>query len=79
MSRPRQYTTPAERQAANRRRRDDERAELHDALYRLENAVWEASYRGDPLALVCRASSNITLLTRLVAAFERRPAPDAPG
>jgi hypothetical protein len=76
MPRPREYATPAERQAANRHRRDEERDCLYNALHRLENAVWEASYRGDVLALECRASKTITMLSRLAEAFERGQASD---
>lgn len=79
MPRSRQYATPADRQAANRKRRHEEHANLYDALYRLENAVWEASYRSDPLATACRASDIPAMLNRLAEAFENRPSLEVPA
>jgi len=73
MSRPKEYETPAARQAAHRKRKADEDAALMDALYGLENAMWEASYRGDDLALACRTNSLRGMLMRLRSAFETRP------
>lgn len=72
MSRAREYETPAARQAAHRKRKADEDAVLMDALYGLENAIWEASYRGDALALACRSNSLLGMLKRLTTTFETR-------
>lgn len=76
MGRPKKYATAAERQAAHRERKETKDGDLVTQLYNLERAVWEASYRGDPLALACRSSSLPTMLERLQVAFEARSKPD---
>jgi hypothetical protein len=73
MPRPRQYATEAARQAAHRTRTQANADQLHSCLYRLEEAMWDASERGDPLALACRASSLETMLARLTDAFKSLP------
>ena len=76
MGRPKKYATSADRQAAHRERKETQDGDLRTLLYDLERAVWEASYRGDPLALACRSSSLPTMLERLQIAFEARSKPD---
>ena len=73
MPRPREYATAAARQAAHRARTVAKADELRFALYQLEEALWDASSRGDPLALACRSSSPTTMLSRLTQAFKERP------
>ena len=46
---------------------------LMGQLYALEQALWAAGDRGDPIAMECRASSIPTMLARLTQAFESRP------
>ncbi len=75
MPRPRQYATEAARQAAHRMRTQTNVDQLHSCLYQLEEALWDAGDRGDPLALACRASSLETMLARLTDAFKGLPAP----
>lgn len=73
MPRPRQYATEAARQAAHRTRTQAATDQLHSGLCRLEEAMWDAGDRGDPLALACRASSLKTMLARLTDAFKSLP------
>lgn len=73
MPRPRQYATEAARQAAHRTRTQANADQLHCCLYQLEEAMWDAGDRGDPLALACRASSLETMLARLTDAFKNLP------
>ena len=73
MPRPRQYATEADRQAAHRTRTQANADQLRERLYRLEEAMWDAGDRGDPLALACRASSLETMLARLTNAFKSLP------
>jgi len=69
----RQYATEAARQAAHRTRTQANTDQLHSCLYQLEEAMWDAGDRGDPLALACRASSLETMLARLTDVFKSLP------
>jgi hypothetical protein len=70
MPRTRQYQTQAEKQAAYRQRESKKDDALYARLYALERAVWEASERGEPVALACRATTLTAMLDRLIAHFE---------
>ena len=72
MPREREYDSHANRQAAYRKRQQDEQRETRGVLLRLENAIWEASYQGDKLALDCRAATLDAMLLLLAQLFEKR-------
>lgn len=93
MGRPRQYATPAERQAAYRHRLQDTTVlvdrqtleQLDTRLALLQEAVAPLARRGDPLAQRVSRTSLVTLLDILTEWFQEqealgttRPAVDRP-
>lgn len=82
MSRPKQHASAATKQAAYRARLKATTAvvdrvaldHLHAQLEKLQGVILQAAQRGDALAQQCQASSMDTLLEKLIAAFEARPA-----
>ncbi|HET6384344.1 MAG TPA: hypothetical protein VFJ58_13205 [Armatimonadota bacterium] len=78
MGRPRLYTSAALRQAAYRRRRDEQTVLvdrrsldlLHQNLDRLRQAVLDAADRGDPAARKCVGGSVQTVVHKLITLFE---------